>query len=76
MISRRVLFQQHTRFIGVPANLSITVLSSDTDQMSPTAMRGIDPVNDGRRWLVGDTSGMSRASDRAFGHTRRDVAER
>lgn len=73
MISRRALFQQHTRFMGMPANLSIAVLPGDTD---PTATRGIAPVNDGRWRAVGEPPGLSRAIDRALGHTRRDVAGR
>jgi hypothetical protein len=73
MISRRALFQQHTRFMGMPANPSITVLPSDT---GPTVMRGIAPVNDDRWRPLGDAPGLSRAIDRALGHTRRDVAGR
>lgn len=73
MISRRALLQRHTRFMGMPANLSIAALPGDTD---PTATCGIAPVNDGRWREVGEAAGLSRAIDRVLGHTRRDVAGR
>jgi hypothetical protein len=76
MISRRALFKQHTRFMGMPANSSITVLPSNTDPVIPTAIRGVAPANDGRRWPVGEAPWLSRAIGGALGHTRRDMAGR